>query len=308
MIIGTVKEIWRHPVKSMAGELLNSCTVDTIGIAGDRGWALRDEVARETTSAKKIPRLLLSAARYRDEPTNGNIPQVEIVLPSGGLISSDSPDINQRLSEEFGKTLTLWPRQPASNKEHFRRSQRGARLAGVLARYGAFRTLLRTMTKFGSMNRDLRVAFSREADEPIPDISILPAEVLEFTSPLGTYFDAFPIHVMTTASLSAMARINQTAKWDVRRFRANFLIETTSGIDGLVEVGWSGRTLRLGSVELNCEIPAMRCGMTMQAQNGLPKDSSVLRSIVKDANQNLGVYARVAMAGSVKVGDSVEIL
>ncbi|MEK6282823.1 MAG: MOSC N-terminal beta barrel domain-containing protein [Acidobacteriota bacterium] len=308
MHIGTVKEIWRHPVKSMAGEKLDACKVASMGIPGDRGWALRDEVSQEITNGKQIPLLMQCAARYREEPANGAIPHVDITFPDGTRIGSDSPELNSYLSEVFGKALTLWPLQPASNKAHYRRAKMGARLAGVMGRFSAFRAMLPALTSFGSMNRDLREMFSREAHEPIPDISILPPEVLEFTSPPGTYFDAFPIHVLTTASLDAMAQFNQAANWNVRRFRPNFLIKTEAGIEGLAESTWAGKTLRIGSVELKCEIPTVRCGMTMQAQHDLPKDASVLRSIVKDADQNLGVYASVITTGTVNEGDPVELL
>ena len=47
--------------------------------------------------------------------------------------------------------------------------------------------------------------------------------------------------------------------------------------------------------------------MTTQAVDELPKDPSVLRTIVRDANQNLGVYATVEKAGPVAVGDRVEL-
>ena len=171
MIIGTVKEIWRHPVKSMAGDRLGVCTVQSLGIPGDRGWALRDELAKEITNGKRIPLVMQCAARYREEPANGTIPHVDITFPDGTTIGSDSPDINTRLSEVLGKPVTLWPLQPASNKAHYRRNKRGARLAGVMGRFSAFRALLPAMTSFGSMNKDLRETFSREANEPIPDIS-----------------------------------------------------------------------------------------------------------------------------------------
>jgi uncharacterized protein YcbX len=46
-LIGTIQQIWRHPVKSMAGEKLNNCMVESTGIPGDRGWALRDETTGE---------------------------------------------------------------------------------------------------------------------------------------------------------------------------------------------------------------------------------------------------------------------
>jgi MOSC domain-containing protein YiiM len=47
--------------------------------------------------------------------------------------------------------------------------------------------------------------------------------------------------------------------------------------------------------------------MTTQSQADLPKDPSILRSIVKDANQNLGIYASVLRPGEVKLGDRVEL-
>jgi uncharacterized protein YcbX len=105
-----------------------------------------------------------------------------------------------------------------------------------------------------------------------------------------------------------MKRLTPEATWDVRRFRPNFLIDTNQSMKGLVESEWSGRKVRLGGVEIRCEIPTVRCGMTIQAQENLPKDPRILRSIVKDADQNLGVYASVVTAGDVRVGDVVELV
>jgi hypothetical protein len=292
----------------MAGEKLTECSVQALGIPGDRGWALRDEISSEITNGKRIPLLMQCAARYREQPTNGAIPPVDITFPGGRTTSSDDPEVNSCLSEVLGKTVTLWPLQPASNKAHYRRAQAGSRLAGRLSQFSAFRAVLPTLASFGSMNAALREVFSREADEPIPDISILPPEVLEFTSPLGTYFDAFPIHVLTTASLARMAQHNPNAIWDMRRFRPNFLISTVDGMEGLIESTWGGKTLRLGDVELKCEIPTARCGMTTHAQANLPKDPSVLRTIVKDADQNLGIYASILKPGQISEGDRVELI
>lgn len=308
MLIGSIQQIWRYPVKSMAGERLAECSVQSLGIPGDRGWALRDEAKKEITNGKNIPLLMQCEARYLKEPANNSIPQVEITLHDGMSIPSDDPQASARLSAVLGKNLTLWPRLPASNKAHYRRANLSARLFGRLCRFSSFRAILPVLTRYGTINSQLREGFSREEYEPIPDISGLPADVLEFTSPPGTYFDAFPIHVLTTASLQTMKRFNPAAVWDVRRFRPNFLIESAESIEGLPESEWAGRTLRIGSVELKCEIPTMRCGMTMQAQSNLPKDPSVLRTIVKDADQNLGVYASVTSHGRVSEGDRVELV
>jgi uncharacterized protein YcbX len=305
--IGVVKEIYRYAVKSMAGERLDECTVGLLGIPGDRGWALRDETTGEITNGKNFPVLMQCAARYREPPATGVIPHVDIVFPDGQTVGSDAPDVNARLTVMCGKQVSLWPQQPAENEQFYRRKSKTARVFGKLARFRAFRAALPALTSFGPANVELREAFSREPNEPIPDLSTLPAELFEFSSPRGTYFDAFPIHVLTTASLEMMARLNPTSNWDLRRFRPNFLIETRPDIKGLVEAEWDGRKLHVGGVELKCEIPTVRCGMTMQAQAGLEKDPSILRSIVRDADQNLGIYASVIGPGEVRVGDSVEL-
>ena len=308
MRIGTVKQIWRYAVKSMAGEQLEACSVGMNGIPGDRGWAIRDETTGEITNGKHFPLLMQCAARYREVPANGFIPQVDMHLPSGQTLGSDLPDINARLSELLGKPVSLWPLQPATNSEHYRRRSKTARMFGRLARYRAFRAALPALTSLRRANAQVRELFDREPGEPIPDLSTLPPEILEFTSPRGTYFDAFPIHVLTTASLEIMTRLNPAANWDVRRFRPNFLIETDETIKGLIEADWSGQKLRLGGVEIKCEIPTVRCGMTIQAQASFPKDPSILRTIVKDADQNLGAYASVIAPGNIRAGDVVEVI
>jgi len=308
MRVGTVKQIWRYAVKSMSGEQLVDCAVGNQGIPGDRGWALRDETTGEITNAKRFPVLMQCSANYLEPPTSEFIPNVEIRFPDGTVVHSDDSDINKKLSDLLARPVSLWPLQPASNLEHYRRKSSAARLIGPLARYRAVRALLPTITRFGQANAELRTTFSREPHEPIPNVSVLPPEVLEFTSPPGTYFDAFPIHVLTTASLATMERLNPNAKWDVRRFRPNFLLDTDARFKSLIESEWNGQKLRIGSVVLQCDIPAMRCGMTMHAQEGLAKDPSILRSIVRDADQNLGVYAKVAIAGEVRLGDVAELI
>jgi MOSC domain-containing protein len=305
MNVGTVAELWRYPVKSMAGERLESCTLESLGIPGDRGWALRDETTGEITNGKRFPLLMQCAAQYRNEPTGADIPPAEITLPDGSKTATDASDVNQRLTALLGKPVTLWPRLPADDLEHYRRKSKAARVFGRLAKVRALRSALPTLASFGNANAELRKMFSREPNEPVPDISLLPPELMEFTSPPGTYFDAFTIHLLTTSSLKIMERLNPDANWDPRRFRPNFLIE--SELKGLIELEWSSQRLQIGSAVLKCQIPTARCGMTTHAQKDLPKDPSVLRTIVKDADQNLGTYASVVAAGVVKLGDSVEI-
>ena len=307
MIIGTVRELWRYPVKSMGGEQLGGCIVNALGIPGDRGWAVRDDAAKEIRGLS-ICRCSCSVwpatARSR---MAGLIPPVDITLPNGVRVGSDDPTVHARLSGLLGRAVSLWPRQPASQTAHYRRAYAGAHLVGRLSRTQLFRVFLQAVFRFPPLGRSMRETFGRTLDEPLPDLSRVPAELFEFTSPPGTYFDAFPLHLLTTTSLVTMARLNPTAAWDVRRFRPNVLIETAVGVEGLVEVQWGGRTLRLGALHVQCEMPTVRCGMTVHAQADLPQDPTVLRTIVREAGQALGCYASVLIPGRMAVGDVVEL-
>ncbi|HEY2776255.1 MAG TPA: MOSC N-terminal beta barrel domain-containing protein [Candidatus Binatia bacterium] len=306
--VGRIREIWRYPVKSMGGEKLDRCSIGSLGIPGDRGWALRDDTLGEIRGARRMPVLMKCSARYRKPPTESEIPHVDITLPDGSTLGSDDPQVSAVLSRLVDRPVTLWPRQPASNKAHYRRAQPGAALMARLGRTAAIRRFFLTILRVTGMDADIREEMSREPGESLPDLAVHPAELLEFVSPPGTYFDAFPIHVLTTAALEAMATANSAAIWDVRRFRPNLLVETPAGASGIVENGWSNRTLAVGRMHLSCQMPTVRCGMTTHAQGELPKDPSVLRTIVRDAGQSLGIYAGIATAGDVAAGDEVELL
>jgi uncharacterized protein YcbX len=307
MIIGTVGEMWRYPVKSMGGERLDHCSVGIRGLLGDRGWAVRDDLAGEIRGARHFPPLLRCSARYRTPPGEGRLPPVDITLPDGTHVGSDAPEAHARLSAMMGQPVSLWPLQPASHKAHYRRAYAGARMMGQLSRSRLFRKVLRRILPYTSWEASARALLGREPDEPLPDFALFPSALFEFTSPPGTYFDAFPLHLLTTASLSAMTRLNPAAAWDVRRFRPNLLITTDNGLEGLVEMGWPGRTLRMGELTVQCEMLTARCRMTMQAQADLPNDPTVLRTIVREAGQELGIYASVIHPGRVALGDVVEL-
>ena len=79
IVIGTVTEIWRYPVKSMAGERLDSCLVTDTGLEGDRRWALVDGAPNrqgKLYTNTQDARLMTYRARLAGEG-------VEVAMPSG---------------------------------------------------------------------------------------------------------------------------------------------------------------------------------------------------------------------------------
>ncbi len=71
MQVGHVSGIWRFPVKSMGGERLDRSEVGPQGLAGDRGWAVRDAKTGGILTAKRYPILLQCAASCRLVYTQG---------------------------------------------------------------------------------------------------------------------------------------------------------------------------------------------------------------------------------------------
>ncbi len=283
MLLGTVRELWRYPFKSMQGERVAAATVGPTGLLGDRGWAVRDETAGEIRGAKKLPGLLACTATYVREPAGDAIPPVIITLPDGATCRSDEPGAAQALSRLLDREVTVWPRQPPDDTAHYRRG----------------------MPDSADMDAELRGIFGRLPDEPLPDLSVFPPEIFEYTSPLGTYFDAFPLHLLTTAWIGMLAQHNPGARFDVRRFRPNVLIEPAAPGAGALELDWDGKTLCIGEARIRVDAPCPRCVMTTLPQADLPKDPGVLRTIVRDSGQNVGVYATVVRPGRVAVGDQV---
>lgn len=284
MRAGTIAAIWRHPVKSMGGERLAETRLAEDGVPGDRGWAVRDEQRGGIRGAKKIPALMQLAARCVEEPAPGRWPAPEITLPDGSAVRADAPDAAARVSAALDTPVTLWPRLPASAREHYRRGPPDH--ADVLT--------------------ELRAIFGRNPDEPLPDLGAFPPEILEYESPLGTYFDAYPLLLLTDATLRRLEALAPDSRVDVRRFRPNLVIET--GGEGFVEQGWIGRRIAVGAAQLEVVVGCPRCVMITHAFADLPRDPGLMRTVVKEANQNVGVYARVLAPGRVAVGDAVRVL
>lgn len=279
--VGTLKEIWRYPVKSMRGETLRRCRITSKGLVGDRGWAVRDDKAGEIRGGRHLPGLLGFSARYDTEPETEPWPPARITGPTGEEFASDDTRASEFISEHLHRPASIWPIQPAENLDHYRR--------------------------LPLTEHDLVEQFGREPDEPLPDMQIFPQELMQFVAFPGTYFDVLPIHLLTTASLSYMREVTPGADWNVQRFRPNMVVDTADA-HGLLEADWPGQRIQVGEVELSCYSVAPRCSITMQGQgNAVAKDPGVLRSIVKHADQNLGVYCKVEKGGTIHVGDKIVV-
>jgi len=281
MRVGTVAQLWRYPVKSMAGERLEVVSITRRGIPGDRGWAVYDETRNGITGAKRLPPLRGCRARYLSEPAAGAAsPPVEITLPDGMQVRTDSADAASRLSAFVGRPVSL-------------RSLGGP--GGDAAR----------LTSAGETAEMVRAAMGLLPGEPEADMSEFPPERLRQLRQ-GNFFDALPIHALTRTTLATLAKLAPESQWDERRFRPNVFIEMTDGA-GYPELDWIGRRVRVGAATLDVVTGCPRCVMVTQPVDDVPQDHRVMRTLVRETRHIAGVYAGIAAEGMARIGDAVEL-
>jgi len=266
--VGRVVGIWRYPVKSMMGEELNATAMTDRGLPGDRAFALVDVETGKVASAKN-PRRWPTLFDFR----------AAYVEPPG----DDRPLPPVRITLPDGETLTT------------DQADAEPRLAAAVGRPVR-------LARAGSG------AVTAEGYWPDHDWLAHRDEVFDFPLPPGTFFDCAAVHLVTTATLDRLRGMSPASRFEVPRFRPNFVIELTDGSDGFVENGWVGRTLTLGGVQLRIDGPCPRCVMTTLSQGSLPKEPGVLRTAVQENGGNVGVYASVIRGGRIRRGDSVELI
>lgn len=290
---GRVVSIWRYPVKSMAGQRVATARIGELGLHADRTWAVRDIELKTTTSAKRLPGLLWCTARYAGplppDAGPGKAPEVIIGLPDGREISSADPAVHRALSDHLDRDVELRPLPPLSDRDQYR---------GPTAN-----------------QTDLRTIFGLGPEEPLPDLSMFPvrklAEISRYATPIGSYVDAYPVHLLTEQALRTMAALTPGSDFDVRRFRPTVLIDAPGGADhpaaGHPELGWCGGVLHAPNVALKPIIPTIRCVMPTRDQPDLGRDPEVVRTIAAHARRCLGVYGTVATSGQISEGDVLRL-
>jgi uncharacterized protein len=100
--VGSVRELFRYPVKSMQGQQVESVTFRGGYVEGDRRLAVVDPAAGKVLSAKRWPDLLLASART--EATS-----VRITLPDGTEHDSADPGVHDALSAWLDHDVRLGP-------------------------------------------------------------------------------------------------------------------------------------------------------------------------------------------------------
>lgn len=107
--IGVIKALYRYPVKSMAGEKLDSSEVGWHGLHGDRRFAFRrvsDTSGFPWLTASKLRELLLFKPFMEGEPSANNS-ATHVCSPEGIVFALQSDELRQEISRRFKGDVEL---------------------------------------------------------------------------------------------------------------------------------------------------------------------------------------------------------
>jgi len=295
----TVKEIWRYPVKSVRGEMLDRAVMEPGGIPGDRVWVVRGPGGAMIPDRKNaLAGLLNCSARY--DAASGD---VEITLPTGKCIV-----LNDGTKDAVAATLAPLVEAPAI----------------TLCRAGPLRPdSVAADVDAASVEAAIRRVFGfAPNDATFPAFARYPVAALQSTMHSFTRyqrrnetsdvlgFDFFPMNVLTEATLRHLEATVTHAPIDRRRFRPNVLIADDAGLTAAVENEWEGREVAIGTARLFSVLRCVRCVMPSLPQGGqgadLPRDA-VFNPANTRAMHVVGMYTSVVGAGVVAVGDAVRV-
>ncbi|MDQ2944219.1 MAG: MOSC domain-containing protein [Candidatus Dormibacteraeota bacterium] len=222
--MASLAEIWRYPVKSMAGERLDSCTVLETGLEGDRRWALVDGTPNRAGKLLSI-RQEESLMTYQARLAGGGVE----VVAQGGQTHRLDEGLVLHIAAEASRPLTL-----------------------------------------------------RELE--------------------GANFDDSPILVVNLATVAAFGAA-AGMRVDHRRFRANLYLD---GLEPSEEVGWLGRRVVVGAVELEVVRRCERCVVITRDPDTTITTPELLRALTESYETSMGVYCQVTRPGRVAIGDQVQ--
>jgi len=107
---GNVSELWRFPVKSMAGERVQALRLDWRGAGGDRTHALTFEHkgARKRLTAREAPGMLAWRATYGQADVDpADPPLATLTGPDGTPRAWDDPALPGLLAGDLGRDVAL---------------------------------------------------------------------------------------------------------------------------------------------------------------------------------------------------------
>ncbi|MBB6454458.1 hypothetical protein HNQ94_002940 [Salirhabdus euzebyi] len=241
MLVGHIKEIIRHPVKSFDGEFVHKSKIMEYGLYGDRSHAYLDETKKGNfLTITQFPEMVRYKARFVGEDLIEEYPKVEVTTPEGKVYDWKDDELIREMENKSKRKISTVQYTPSH--------------------------------------------------VPIGPIAVE------------------HILLATDASLDKLEKMWGKDEIDFRRFRPNLFLSLKEKIP-FMEEQWIGKRIKIGKeVEIELVGHCKRCMIITVDPNNAKRDSSLHQKLIKERNNNFGVYASVIKTGDIYVGDEVHLL
>jgi len=114
MLIGSIKEIVRHPIKSFYGDSVKKTNVMEYGLYGDRSHAFLDETKPgKYLTITQFPNMARYKAKFSGEESMNEYPEIEITTPEGKVVKWGNEELTKQLEAESKRKISLVNYSPA---------------------------------------------------------------------------------------------------------------------------------------------------------------------------------------------------
>lgn len=286
-----VTQVRIYPVKSLGGTAVDSARVEPWGLAGDRRWALVDEMG-ERVSAREAGALLGLRAQVVDEETIRihageesilvdtplGLPPVPVGISRQGFAPPADQDVSEWISERVGRPMRLvWQEDPQVRRMS---GAHGGQEGDTLSLADAGPLLLTSQTSLARLEEWM----AAEAGEPDPE-DLDPDDISGPEPGSVTAGDGGP-------------------RLSMLRFRPNVVID---GGEPFAEDAWP--TVRIGDVEYRTAETCDRCVVTTIDPETLERGKEPMRTLARhrrwDGKTWFGTRLVPLGDGELRVGDDV---
>ena len=276
MIVGSVRELWRYPVKSFQGERCETLALDSSGFDRDRRWAVVDNVSGKTLTAKTVPAMLFATARSSPEG-------VVVALPDGTELDAAAATTSAAISAWLERDCRLVPSDQVDVTSYdmtFEPTNDDAELVDIPINPGAFFDLTPVHALTSTSLATMRAAHA----DGNWDVRRFRPNVL----------------IDTSAQQEPIAVPEQPVPPGIAH-------------PGFPEDGWVGSAISFGGSAsddpaISVLMATVRCALPNRAQPWFDRDIDIFRTMNAHHGNHLGVYCTPLTAGTVRAGDDVHLV
>lgn len=108
MLLGNIKEIIRHPVKSFHGEKVQKTKIMEYGLYGDRSHAFLDKTRPEKfLTITQFQEMVRYKARFVGEERLEKYPKVEITTPDGRVYDWGNEELTKEIENKSKRKISF---------------------------------------------------------------------------------------------------------------------------------------------------------------------------------------------------------